>query len=169
MKTFWKREAYWCREWGRACLWRSRNWQFQKDWLAGEGYSLCTSSGRWRKCLSCWEGCSTTGQLKLASSSLWIGAEKLHPQIPSESVELSIRLCLTFSDIFIKWKARKRTILHTTGTIWFNGSTSCLCERGNIEEKQLQYWIVYNIIKTQGIEQAGGHYRTITQSKGALL
>lgn len=43
----------------------------------------------------------------------------------------------------------------------------CLCERGSIEEKQLQSRIVYNIIKTQGIEQVGGYYRTITIS--ALL
>lgn len=115
------------------------------------------------KCLSCWKGCLTTGRLKLASSEQGFKKFTLkflqnlwnYPALPD------------FPCYLYKMKSKKKkekTILHTTGTILFNDSSLCLCERGSIEEKQLQYWIVYNIIKAQGIEQVGGHYRTITLS-----
>lgn len=81
------------RDWKRGCLWRSWNWKFQEDLLTGEGSSLCISSGRWREVPELLEGLLNNWTTKLGK--LRIGAEKNHPQIPSESLELSSLACLS--------------------------------------------------------------------------
>lgn len=59
-------------------------------------------------------------------------------------------------------KKKEKTILYAARTVLFNSSSLRLCERGSTEDKQLQSWIVFTIIKPQGIEQINGHYRANT-------
>lgn len=57
-------------------------------------------------------------------------------------------------------------ILCATGRILFNGSSLCLCGRGTVAEKQLQYCLVYNIVKKKKKQdrEGGGQSRVITLS-----
>lgn len=164
MKTFWKCKVNSCQENGKEVISEEAETEsFGRTCLLGRAAVWAPTAAGGEKCLSCWKGCLTTGRLKLASSEQGFKKFTLkflqnlwnYPALPD------------FPCYLYKMKSKKKkekTILHTTGTILFNDSSLCLCKRGSIEEKQLQYWIVYNIIKAQGIEQVGGHYRTITLS-----